>query len=73
MVLFQNDCIDLQFASLKLLLAAVLEQSLSRDEFTFYDGSQVIADVAPRGLEAFQKLDDKQKTYLRERVIGKIE
>ncbi|KGO75992.1 hypothetical protein PITC_011490 [Penicillium italicum] len=49
-----------------------LRMVLSTDDFTFYDGSDVIAAVTPGGLEAFQNLTKEAKNNCRERAIARI-
>ena len=56
----------------KSFLLATLRQGLDIDDFTFYDGSEIIAAVTDGGLEGFQTLDDEKKTHCRERAIMKI-
>lgn len=41
----------------------------SDNGFTFLDGSELIDQVVPEGLEAFKKLSPKQKTQYRELAI----
>ncbi|CAG8976587.1 hypothetical protein HYALB_00002100 [Hymenoscyphus albidus] len=40
--------------------------------FSFYDGSSVISEVTPGGLEAFEQLSDKEKENFRGRAIEDI-
>ncbi|KAM7205178.1 Uracil phosphoribosyltransferase domain containing protein [Naviculisporaceae sp. PSN 640] len=40
--------------------------------YTFYEGSQVIADIVPGGLSAFQAATDAQKFHWRRLAINKI-
>ncbi|RAO68305.1 uncharacterized protein BHQ10_004317 [Talaromyces amestolkiae] len=56
----------------KSFLLDTLKQGLGQEPFMFYDGSQVIADVTPGGLEAFQSLSEESKANIRERAINKI-
>ncbi|OKL62234.1 hypothetical protein UA08_02343 [Talaromyces atroroseus] len=56
----------------KSFLLETLKQGLGQEPFMFYDGSQVIADVTPGGLKAFQRLSEESQTNIRERAINKI-
>ncbi|KAI7970534.1 hypothetical protein EIK77_005438 [Talaromyces pinophilus] len=56
----------------KSLLLDTLKQELRQEPFIFYDGSAVISEVTPGGLEAFQILSEESKTNIRERAIDKI-
>ena len=56
----------------KSFLLNTLKRGLSHDEFSFYDGSHVIAEVTPGGLEAFQHLKEDDKRNFRDRAMGKI-
>jgi uracil phosphoribosyltransferase/phosphoglycolate phosphatase-like HAD superfamily hydrolase/adenylylsulfate kinase-like enzyme len=56
----------------KSFLLNTLKRGLSHDEFSFYDGSHVIAEVTPGGLEAFQILQEDDKNDIRNRAMGKI-
>ncbi|KAG0154474.1 hypothetical protein PDIDSM_42 [Penicillium digitatum] len=49
-----------------------LENVLSKDDFAFYDGSDVIAAITPGGLKAFQNLPKEAKTKCRERAIATV-
>lgn len=42
------------------------------EAFAFYEGSEVIADIVPGGLEAFQKLEEQDKVNWRESAVDKI-
>ena len=50
----------------------VLKRGLDKTRFDFYDGSQVIGDVTPGGLEAFHGSSEKSKCEFRERAISRI-
>ncbi|CAG8135650.1 unnamed protein product [Penicillium olsonii] len=56
----------------KSFLLNILKCGLSQAEFSFYDGSQMIATVTPGGIQAFQKLNDDEKGLFRGRAIQKI-
>jgi len=57
----------------KTSLLNQLKTELGENEFAFYDGSKMIADVVPGGLAAFQGLEETKKRQWRERAIEKIE
>lgn len=50
-----------------------LEQRIGGSSFEFFEGSQVIADVCPGGLGAFQKLEEATKSSWRRRAIEYIQ
>jgi uracil phosphoribosyltransferase/phosphoserine phosphatase/adenylate kinase len=56
----------------KTFLLNQLKQSLDREHFLFYEGSEVIAALVPGGLETFEKLDEKEKTHWRQLAIDTI-
>lgn len=56
----------------KSFLLNVLKCGLSPADFSFYDGSQVIAAGTPGGLEAFQNLTEDDKERARDRAIRRI-
>ncbi|RYP65667.1 hypothetical protein DL769_006246 [Monosporascus sp. CRB-8-3] len=56
----------------KSYLLNLLKQELDRHTFEFYEGSDVIAEIVPGGLLAFQKWDDEKKTYWRKHAIDTI-
>ncbi|KAJ5115576.1 hypothetical protein N7526_011457 [Penicillium atrosanguineum] len=56
----------------KSFLLNILKCGLSDADFSFYDGSQVIAAGTPGGLEAFQNLNEDDKEGVRDRAIRKI-
>ncbi|KAI1908661.1 hypothetical protein LOZ65_006606 [Ophidiomyces ophidiicola] len=49
-----------------------LELALGQDVFAFFEGSKVIADIVPGGLDAFVKLGEEDKACWRERAIDSI-
>ncbi|RYP26224.1 hypothetical protein DL768_011789 [Monosporascus sp. mg162] len=53
-------------------LLNLLKQELDSHNFEFYEGSNVIAEIVPGGLLAFQKGDDEKKTYWRKHAIDTI-
>ncbi|KAI9798925.1 MAG: hypothetical protein M1825_004938 [Sarcosagium campestre] len=56
----------------KTTLLNQLEQELGRTHFAFYDGSNMIDAVAPGGLDAFQRMEEQEKTHWRERAIDMV-
>ena len=56
----------------KSFLLNTLKRGLDHDEFSFYDGSHVIAEITPGGLDAFQVLKEVDKNAMRDRAMGKI-
>ncbi|OJD21180.1 hypothetical protein ACJ73_07482 [Blastomyces percursus] len=57
----------------KTYLLSYLRDYLKEDEFLSYDGSQVIADLVPGGLLAFQNMSEAEKSHWRDRAIRKIQ
>jgi broad-specificity NMP kinase len=53
----------------KTTLLNELRHNLNVGCFSFYEGSEVIADVTPGGLAAFQKLDEQSKKRSRQLAI----
>ena len=49
-----------------------LKQALPAERFAFYDGSEMINNVIPDGLEAFQAMDEEQKKQWRIIAIERI-
>ena len=49
-----------------------LRAEMSQDEFTFFEGSGVIASLVTGGLDKFKALSERDKTEVRERAIGTI-
>lgn len=56
----------------KTFLLYHLEKELGNQHFAFYEGSRMIAAVVPGGLEAFQQLEEQQKTHWRQVAIDTI-
>lgn len=56
----------------KTFLLQQLKQELGKEHFSFYEGSQVIASIVPGGLDAFQKLEEREKLSWRKRAIDTI-
>ena len=56
----------------KTFLLKQLKQELGEEHFAFYEGSQMIANVVPGGLDEFQKLEEREKTYWRQLAIDTI-
>lgn len=56
----------------KTFLLHQLEEELGRERFAFYEGSKMIANVVPGGLEAFQKLNELDKVHWRRVAINTI-
>lgn len=49
-----------------------LKQILKLERFCFYEGSELIAEIVPGGLETFQEQDEQSKTRWRELAINKV-
>ena len=56
----------------KTYLLHQLQNALSGESFTFYEGSQVIAGLVPGGLSAFQQMPEELKEEWRTSAIVKI-
>lgn len=56
----------------KSFLLDQLKQEPGYEHFAFYEGSQMIATFFEGGLEEFQKLEEREKTYWRQLAIDKI-
>ncbi|KAL5371718.1 hypothetical protein PMIN02_012763 [Paraphaeosphaeria minitans] len=56
----------------KTFLMDLLKQDLSETSFHFYEGSEMIANLVPGGLKAFQQMDVPEKTRWREQAIDTI-
>ena len=56
----------------KTFLLKQLKQELGEEHFAFYEGSQMIATVVPGGLDEFQKLEEREKTYWRQLAIDTV-
>ena len=56
----------------KTFLLDQLKQELGQECFAFYEGSKMIASVVPGGLDAFQKLEEREKVHWRQLAIDTI-
>jgi hypothetical protein len=56
----------------KTFLLDQLKEELGQEHFAFYKGSKVIATVVPGGLDAFQKLEEREKVHWRQLAIDTI-
>ncbi|KAI8931110.1 hypothetical protein NX059_012120 [Plenodomus lindquistii] len=56
----------------KTTLLSELKHNLDDGCFSFYEGSEVIADMTPGGLVAFQKLDEQSKKRSRQLAIRRV-
>ncbi|KAI9778576.1 MAG: hypothetical protein M1839_007969 [Geoglossum umbratile] len=56
----------------KTFLLDQLERELGQEHFAFYEGSSVIATVVPGGLDAFRKMEKREKTHWRQLAIDTI-
>ncbi|KAL8851015.1 MAG: hypothetical protein Q9221_004098 [Calogaya cf. arnoldii] len=56
----------------KTFLLDQLKQTFDLNLFSFYDGSEMIADITPGGLEAFQGMKKEDQLMCRQRAIDKI-
>ncbi|OTA69551.1 hypothetical protein K449DRAFT_412187 [Hypoxylon sp. EC38] len=56
----------------KTFLLNQLKYSYRHNEFEFYEGSELIRDLVPGGLDAFQKLYKEQQDYWRKLAIDKV-
>lgn len=56
----------------KSFLLQRLQQELGQTEFTFFEGSDVIASLVPGGLDALHKLNDETKAHWRGQAIDTI-
>ncbi|CAD6568849.1 MAG: hypothetical protein ASARMPRED_002077 [Alectoria sarmentosa] len=56
----------------KTFLINELKRELGQTHFAFYEGSEMIATVVPGGLDAFQSMDEQEKTYWRQNAIDAI-
>ncbi|KAF9769229.1 hypothetical protein IL306_013363 [Fusarium sp. DS 682] len=59
-------------ASGKSYMLAALRKELGQTEFAFFEGSEVIDSLVPGGLDAFQRLDESEKTKWRAKAINHI-
>lgn len=56
----------------KTYLLNQLKEKLSHDSFSFFEGSEVIAELVPGGLESFKEASEDEKSSWRELAINKI-
>lgn len=56
----------------KTFLLDQLKQKLGQEHFEFYEGSKMITDLVPGGLDAFQKQEEQEKMYWRQLAIDTI-
>ena len=56
----------------KSYLLTQLKQELGKDQYAFYEGSEVIAANVPGGLDAFKSLERKEKIRWRQTAIESI-
>ncbi|KAL8773656.1 MAG: hypothetical protein Q9209_001422 [Squamulea sp. 1 TL-2023] len=56
----------------KTFLLNQLKETLDKDKFAFYDGSEKIATMVPGGLENFQRMDKQAQMMWRQRAIDHI-
>jgi hypothetical protein len=56
----------------KTFLLNQLKKQLEQKHFMFFEGSKMIANVVPGGLEAFQSMGDGEKVLWRQRAIDTI-
>ena len=56
----------------KTFLLNQLKQELGQEHFEFYDGTKMIANLVPGGLDAFQKLEEQEKVHWRQLAIDTI-
>ena len=56
----------------KTYLLNQLKQELGQTRFAFYEGSQMIANAVPGGLEAFQSMEKQEQKHWRQRAIDTI-
>ncbi|TWU78382.1 hypothetical protein ED733_008729 [Metarhizium rileyi] len=56
----------------KSFLLKKLQNQLDPRQYTFYEGSELIASLVTGGLAAFQKLDNKKKQYWREQAMSTV-
>lgn len=56
----------------KTFLLEQLKQELGQEDFAFYEGSKMIASLVPGGLDAFQKLEEREKMHWRQLAIDTI-
>ncbi|MCJ1340449.1 hypothetical protein MMC09_005745 [Bachmanniomyces sp. S44760] len=56
----------------KSFLLRELTKELGQQHFAFFEGSEVIADIVPGGLDAFQEMHEEAQTYWRQRAVDTI-
>lgn len=56
----------------KTFLLKQLEKELGIDHFAYYEGSKMIADIVPGGLDAFHRLSEQEKLSWRQIAIDTI-
>lgn len=56
----------------KTTLMKQLKVHLKKYRFALYEGSQIIANIVPGGLETFEKLEEEEKVRWRELAIAQI-
>ena len=56
----------------KTHLLKQLKQVLDKNNFAFYDGSEIIKSLVPGGLDAFKSFGGDQQTHWRQQAIDKI-
>ena len=57
----------------KTFLLNQLKQKLGQTLFAFYEGSEMIATVVDGGLDAFQRMEEREKAHWRQHAIDRIE
>ncbi|KAG0636937.1 uracil phosphoribosyltransferase-domain-containing protein [Tuber brumale] len=56
----------------KTFLLDQLKNELGQEHFEFYEGSNMIANLVPGGLDAFKKLNEQEKLHWRQLAINTI-
>ncbi|ORX95600.1 uracil phosphoribosyltransferase-domain-containing protein [Clohesyomyces aquaticus] len=56
----------------KTFLLNQLKQELDTTRFIFCEGSELIADLVPGGLDAFRRLDEQYKTHWRQLAVDRV-
>ena len=49
-----------------------LKEELRQEQFSFYDGSEMLSKVVPGGLDAFQSMEKQDKVHWRQQAINAI-
>lgn len=57
----------------KTSLLNQLEQELGQTDFSFYEGSKMIDDIVPGGLDAFHRMDEHKKADWRDVLSTRLE